>query len=446
VITRDFTETTLIVAKMGLSVIADRLVARYKHYIPVAVTSGSMLVRAFFPILGAYLLSQEDYVTAVAFVGILGISGLITGFEFHAVIIREFTTKISSARYRHRAALKNLATAIPRVLFSCVFLYSVIWPVIENSVFNPLITIPLIPILIYLDLLLCEASRIHNAAGEFVAGTILTNVKNIAWLFFLPVMLWFGCSVIDGIVLSYASSLLVLSLVFTSDFKGGALISLPKYFRKNLRRSIVILKGSRFLLLVGWIGLLSPMIERYFLAISQNFEFATSFFFMGSLAAIASVLSTNVALTPFHKIMLSPGQLGPRVVVSLFRRVVTTCLIVSIIMISMFIIIPPAYFPEGVSKSVHIFVPLLIGGQILVMGNFFSLRLYSAKADKKLLLISGSEFFFRVSSVVLLTEYQYFKYIPVGFMFLAGLMFLWRFYSYFSLNLDRHVFGISFSR
>ena len=225
-----------------------RLINRFQIYIPVVMTSSSMIVRALFPILGAYFFSQEDYVTAVTLVGILSIAGLTAGLEFHAVIIREFSEKISSIRYRHRAVFKNLATAIPRVFVGSIFLWNLIWPVIDDSVVQPAIGILLLPVIVFLDLLLCEASRIHNASGEFVVGTILTNTKNIGWLFILPFMFWAGFSVVDSILLSYSFSLIVLSSIFTKDFKFLNLFTLPKNLRKNLRRSFIALRGSFFLL------------------------------------------------------------------------------------------------------------------------------------------------------------------------------------------------------
>ena len=407
---------------------------RFQVYIPLIATTGSMAIRALFPILGAYFFSQEDYVTAVAFVGILSIVGMIAGLEFHSVIIRELSKNIVSARYRQRAVFKNLATAIPRVLISSVFIWSLIWPIIGGKLAQPA-TLILLPLIVFLDLILCEASRIHNTTGEFVVGTILTNAKNVGWLFILPFILLTGLSVVDSLILSYGFSLIVLILLFGNDFRIRDLIALPKCSSKNIQRFFLTLRGSIFLLLVGWIGLLNPMVERYMLALSENIEFTANFFFMGSLAAIAYVLTTNITLIPFHSTLLRPKNLDNIVVVQLMKRILVTCLLVVAGLISMFWLIPQEYFPENILKKWDIFLPLVIASQIMVIGSFFSIRLYAAKADVKLLAVSIAEFLMRVGLVFLLIRMNTFHHIPIGMMWLTAMMCLIRFFIYRAVNI-----------
>lgn len=409
--------------------ISRPLAQRYLVYFPVVFTSGSMAIRALFPILGAYFFSQQDYVDAVAIVGVLSIAGMLASLEFHSIIIRELSKNTQKAGYRRRAVLKNLATAFPRVLLGVIFIWILISPIIDGKLDYPKLIL-LLPVIVFLDLILCESSRIHNATGEFVAGTILTNTKNIGWIFILPIMLLAGCSVLDSILLSYGLSFVILIFTFSKDFKIRGLLALPKFPRKNSLRFFVTFRGSIFLLLVGWIGLFNPMVERYALALSGNSSFSVNFFFMGSLAAIGTVLASNIALIPFHSTLISPINLDKIVVVGLIKRILVTCFSVVASLGCLFYLAPEVYFPEGIEKNWGIFVPLLIASQITVIGSFFSIRLYAAKADLKLFVISILDFLMRVGLVFVLIRIDKFHYIPFGVLWLSAIVFLVRMFVY----------------
>jgi hypothetical protein len=403
--------------------------SRYIKLLPALITAVSMTIRASFPIFGAYWFSQKDYITALTVVQLLGIAGMFAGLEFHAVIIRELTNKISSSRYRKRAVLKNLATSAPRVILGSILIGIVLTPILGGELKYPLILL-LIPLIIFLDLLLSEACRIHNACGEFIAGSLLVNSKAISWLFVLPFILITNISIVESIIISYAVSLSSLILIFSRDLKLKYLISIPKKIRANLIRFIVIFKGSRLLLFAGWIGLLNPMVERYIITISDNYVYGATFFFMGSLAAIAHVLSTNIALIPYHSLLLSPNKLSIKNYTRIIRRGLSICFILVIVLILTFLSIPDNYFPDGITKDLNIFVLLLITSQFVVMNSFFSLRMYAAKVDNLLLKISVLEFVLRIGSVSTLIAVNLFNFIPIVMMGLAIFMLITRIYFY----------------
>lgn len=403
-------------------------------YVPVIITSSSIAIRALFPILGAFFFSQQDYVNAVTLIGILSIVGMISGLEFHSVIIREFSKNVNSFRFRKQAILKNLSTSLPRGLIGGFFLWLLLAPLVKDNLDYPFVIL-ILPLIIFLDLILSEASRLHNTSGEFIAGSILTNFKNVGWLFILPFILFLGFNILDSLIISYGLSLIVLSIIFSKDFKFKDLISFPKSYVKNLKRFTSILKDSLFLLVVGWIGLLNPMAERYMLALSDNFEFSANFFFLGSLAAISHVLTTNIALIPFHKILLRPSNLKKTEVSNLLNRLLITIFIVIFSIIFLFWLIPQEYYPSDIIKAWEIFVPLVISSQLLVIGSFFSLRLYAAKSDKKLLVISVTEFSSRIFLVFLMIETQNLEFIAIGMMCLSALICFLRIYVYRTLNI-----------
>ena len=413
--------------------IIKTLILRNAAFAPVIIASICLIIRASFPITAAFFLSKQDYVTAVIIVQFLSIGGLLAGLEFHSVIIRDLSKNINSSHAIQLAVFKNLATALPRTLVGYLIIFIFIFFAVETAV-TFLFYFPILFIIVYLDLLLSEAARIKNTCGKFVKGSLLVNFKNVSWLFILPIMLFLNLGIIESIILAYLISFIIIKLLFCDDFKLSYLIVFPKKLFVNLIRFRSMLRPSLLLMCVGWLALINPILERYVLVLIGNYAFAASFFFVGSLVAIAHVFTTNVALIPYHSVFISPNKIID--IKRIWIRLITTSILMVIALGIVYQLVPDKYFPEGIEKEWYIFGPMLISSQIIVAGSFFSIRLYAAKADLILFLISTLEIILRVTMIFCLSIVERFDLIPMAMMLLIFLMYLVRHYFYRKANID----------